>query len=386
MFGENLKDQFSKSLLDAAKAVNDKTVADEKVAKEEKERLAAEEQQDMIGQFDETSHLSQQQLRVMGKKLTRNDAAANRDSPAMLTMLKKIGELKKPKHPMTDETELDGTKLDEVAMFKGDPNDLFTAEELAWIDEGILGGMFLPPTTRLMGALSGTYPIGRLPIGHGGGSRTPAAPANNGYRNPKDRDQRADATVSYARERHVAQHGIGLNLRAKSTTKSGKSMEHAIAVDKIHSSVMSQSPTDYSVSPSHAIDAYFRANPQSPALTPEHVKAYVPHYNRAMGVEESVDLASAALMIGGSIGAGAYLGGLVNRMRKAAEKKAEEKKKLNKTEETQTEMWGRKDDGEKDAEHRKGVRDAENDFKKKAPKGSSAERKAAFKKAKRGEL
>jgi hypothetical protein len=74
MFGDPLDKQFSQSLLDAARKINDKTVADAKTAKEEKERLEAEEPQDMIGQFDEV--LSQKQLDVMKKKLPRSKSAA----------------------------------------------------------------------------------------------------------------------------------------------------------------------------------------------------------------------------------------------------------------------------------------------------------------------
>ena len=53
MFGDPLDKQFSQSLLDAARKINDKTVADAKTAKEEKERLEAEQPQDGIGQYDE---------------------------------------------------------------------------------------------------------------------------------------------------------------------------------------------------------------------------------------------------------------------------------------------------------------------------------------------
>lgn len=72
MFGDPLDKQFSQSLLDAARKINDKTVADAKTAKEEKERLEAEDNS-MIGQFDEV--LSQKQLDVMSKKLPRSKSA-----------------------------------------------------------------------------------------------------------------------------------------------------------------------------------------------------------------------------------------------------------------------------------------------------------------------
>lgn len=72
MFGDPLDKQFSQSLLDAARKINDKTVADAKTAKEDKERLEAEDNS-MIGQFDEV--LSQKQLDVMKQKLPRSPSA-----------------------------------------------------------------------------------------------------------------------------------------------------------------------------------------------------------------------------------------------------------------------------------------------------------------------
>jgi hypothetical protein len=72
MFGDPLDKQFSQSLLDAARKINDKTVADAKTAKEEKERLDAEDNS-IIGQFDEV--LSQKQLDVMKQKLPRSTSA-----------------------------------------------------------------------------------------------------------------------------------------------------------------------------------------------------------------------------------------------------------------------------------------------------------------------
>lgn len=80
MFGDPLDKQFSQSLLDAARKVNDKTTADAKTAKEEKERLESEDDS-LIGQFDESRALDQavKDVAALGARQRAAREAAEKD-------------------------------------------------------------------------------------------------------------------------------------------------------------------------------------------------------------------------------------------------------------------------------------------------------------------
>jgi len=325
MFGDPLDKQFSQSLLDAARKINDKTVADAKVAKEEKERLEAEDNS-MIGQFDEArrSKYDPVEAKRMYDALTKHVETVKAGAERAKAKIQANPMSAKPVD-LTNETEIDA--------------DLFTAEELTRIDEIIgrgLTGVFFNPASQLAAmAQYGTGIRGHGSVRSSGNSRS-IAPAHD----EKDEEVRRNAKHAYATAKHAEnvtaagdnpnRHDFNPNqsINSKAKHSSSPAKNTAVNADTLHRDVVKSLPNEYAISPSRAITAHLQKTGASQTQI-SRVHEYDKHYRAAKGLGESVD---------------------------------------------------------KDAEHRKGVRDAEDDFKKKAPKGSSVWRKRAFAKAKRGDL
>lgn len=99
MFDDPLDKQFSQSLLDAARKINDKTTADAKTTKEEKERLEAEDDS-LIGQFDESRALDQavKDVAALGARQRADRKAADKN-PLLYYKKKLVAAKAKPTKP-----------------------------------------------------------------------------------------------------------------------------------------------------------------------------------------------------------------------------------------------------------------------------------------------
>lgn len=109
MFGDPLNKQFTQSLLDAARKVGEKTAADAKTAKEEKEK---QESEDMIGQFDESIDrypIAKAALADLRKQKTPKKRIDPKDPKSALS---------KAEREITKRFKAEETQLDEIDMFK----------------------------------------------------------------------------------------------------------------------------------------------------------------------------------------------------------------------------------------------------------------------------
>lgn len=309
MFGDPLDKQFSQSLLDAARKINDKTVADAKTAKEEKDRLDAEDNS-MIGQFDEARPQSLSNPNFLDKdkehfrKLTRH--VKDVEVGAMRAKAKKQLNPMTADEPvkLTNETEIDA--------------DLFTAEELTRLDEIIgrgLTGVFFNPASQL--AAMAQYGTGTH--GHGSlrSSGNSSAPANN----PAEVRVRSTAIANYNKSSHKSVFGFkgAYSDRHGYGTNSQRTRTNSAAVDALHASVKAQFPAEHAINPERATAAFFKRNPAQGGMEDQvndyHKNHYLPALRKERGQQtESLTLASAA-MIAGSVAAGAAIGNTVNAIR-----------------------------------------------------------------------
>jgi hypothetical protein len=241
MFGDPLDKQFSKSLLDAARKINDKTIADAKLAQEDKERLAAEDDS-LIGQFDEAKN-----PKVLGGNMGLHIGSCGLTSFTH--------------YPKKDTVEIKhGGNMGNSVEHNVKPN----------VDERFGKGTFdklASKATKVSGSPDYAWSM-HVPASH------------------------------FAKVTGVPLQAE-LKLESKALDQAVKDVEALGARQRAAREAAEKDPD------------YFKKKLEA-AKAAKAAKA-------AVKTDESVTLASLA-MIGGSIGAGAYLGGLVNRIRKGMKK------------------------------------------------------------------
>lgn len=236
--------------------------------------------------------------------MTLLDLSAEKDSPAVKSLKEKASSINVPFAEILQvyadallEYKRTGSKLsgeqyafNAVNSYVADRKAPTINENFENMSEGLFGSMFIPPTTRLMGALSGHYPVSRA-----------AAPRPDAYskKDSKDEAVRSTARQSYAKSVHAetvkaagddpSRHKYNPNQTWSSKAKhsSHPAKHKSEVIDNIHRDVVKSYPKEYSVSPANAITAHFTKTKSQQHLAP-HVQEYDKHYRRAKGLGEGV--------------------------------------------------------------------------------------------------
>jgi hypothetical protein len=157
----------------------------------------------------------------------------------------------------------------------------FVSNKVNQLAEGLFGSMFIPPTTRLIGALNSR------PTHIGGSSSTGGS---SYYERPEDRNERykrQNATHSYAAEIHK-QAGNRSPYKADAIKgKSVDSLSQAKVVSSVHKDMMNDPKfpkKEYAVNKETAIKSYLNSTNRSSHV--DSVLSFDKHYHSA--VSESV--------------------------------------------------------------------------------------------------
>jgi hypothetical protein len=255
--------------------------------------------------------------------MTLLDLTAAKDSPAVRSLKEKAESINVPFVEVLQvyadallEYKRSGSKLtgeqyafNAVNVYVADRKAPTINENFEELSEGLFGAMFIPPTTRLMHAISSSPRYPSLPSG---GHKD-----HYSNKDPKDEAVRSTAMHSYAKAKHAknveaagsdpTRHKYNPNQSISSRAKhsSSPARNSAISADTHHREVIKNYPKEYAVSPRSAITAHLQKSGASQSMI-SNVHEYDKHYRAAKGLGESV-IESVSIRSHGDEKGGAHL-------------------------------------------------------------------------------